>query len=163
MSTFAKSINKQQSTTKKIFKHKVDTELQKYCKEINQCAFVAFACIIFVNVIYFFIYGVGLRRWIIFPICEYFIFDISLSYNTISSNHEYLSLGLWTINWTLLICVIFTQVRLQEMHINSLSIIKAIAMFLCLNVFGTINSILIMYPIVTILNYTYYYKFKSRM
>mmetsp|Transcript_27260 Transcript_27260/g.44770 ORF Transcript_27260/g.44770 Transcript_27260/m.44770 type:complete len:466 (-) Transcript_27260:74-1471(-) len=135
-------------------RHYVDSDLLKYCKRINHYAFVAFALIIFINLIYFFLYGFTLKRWIIFPVTEYFVFDV---------RNDWLSSILWTMNWILLFAVIFTQIRLQEMHINLKSILKAFAMFFCLNLFGTIHSILIMYPLVTILNYTYYYKFKSRL
>eukprot|EP00484_Ammonia_sp_Unknown_P023754 CAMPEP_0197032210 /NCGR_PEP_ID=MMETSP1384-20130603/10944_1 /TAXON_ID=29189 /ORGANISM="Ammonia sp." /LENGTH=446 /DNA_ID=CAMNT_0042461837 /DNA_START=23 /DNA_END=1363 /DNA_ORIENTATION=- len=138
----------------KQFNHVIDVKLYAYCSKINQYAFVAFALIICINIVYFLLYGFALRRWLIFPITEYFVFDV---------HNDWLSSIMYTINWLLLLSVIVTQVRLQEMHINIASILRAVAMFFCLNLFGTIQSILIMYPIVTVLNYTYYYKFKSRL
>ena len=149
-----RQISRMKKKKKKQFNHKTDNELEEYCRDINQKAFISFALIIVINLIFFVIYGFGLKRWLIFPLTEYFIFDI---------RNDLISSILFTLNWILLICVISTQVRLQEMHIDLFAILKAVGMFFCLNIFGTINSILIMYPIVTILNYTYYYKFKSRM
>eukprot|EP01084_Bolivina_argentea_P057239 104613_1 len=134
--------------------HQIDKELLAYSKKINQHAFVAFAIVIFLNFFFFMMYCIVIGRVFLFPFTEYLYFDIK---------KDLLSLMLYTINWILLISVITSQILLQEMHINLKCIIKTIIMFFLLNLFGTINSIAIMYPIVSILNYTYYYRFKSRI
>lgn len=173
--------------------HQVDTVLLNFSKRINQKAFLTFAVVLVLNFVYFVMYCVSIRRVFIFPVAEHFYFNVS--------DHA-LSGALYTANWVLLICVIATQISLQEMCINWQSVGRTVLMFLLLNMFGTINSILIsyvvwplsavpsllssallsvnhsavfcvddfirfrcstVYPLISVLNYTNYYRFKSRV
>eukprot|EP01083_Nonionella_stella_P068793 182922_1 len=138
----------------KKFDHQIDTHLLEYSKRINRDAFIVFGCVIFINFSFFLMYCIVIRRVFVFPITEYLYFDL---------HNDHVSLMLCTINWILFISVISTQILLQEMYISTRAVLRTMIMFFLLNVFGTINSIFIMYPIVTVLNYTYYYRFKARI
>jgi len=134
--------------------HEVDSELLDYSKLINTRAFLAFAVVLVVNFVYFVMYCVSVGRVFIFPISDYFYFDV---------RGDTLSGSLYTANWVLMICVMATQISLQEMCVNWKSVGRTLAMFVLLNVFGTVTSLPIMYPLISVLNWSYYFRFKSRV
>ena len=110
-------------------KHKVDSDLLDFSKQINQNAFVGFGFVLLINFLFFVMYCVVLQRVFIFPVAEMLYLDVG---------HFNGSGCLHVVNWVLLITVIATQIQ-HEMCIDHRSAGKIVLMFLAqhvINVFG---------------------------
>eukprot|EP01084_Bolivina_argentea_P164821 286490_1 len=138
----------------KKYVHEEDTDLLGYALSINRYAFVLFGSTLSINLTFFVTYSIMLDRVPIFLLIEYVYFDIP---------NDYVALLLGTVNWMIFISVIYSQLLSKETHISIGAVLRTVITFVVLNIFGVVHSMFLMYPIVTVLHYTYNHPLKARV